>query len=177
MRITIGLLALTALAACGGTKSANDSANGAAPANATAAADAANTAAGAPADNSASANLAAGGSPITPRPVLVGIDAELDKCPSLGRFSGTRPITVRAAPNAAAGDAGTLNRPAHVAICDQDDRSQPQAGWYAIVYPATGEELDGCGLGGTSAGNGGVAYAGPCRSGWVRSTDIEVIAG
>lgn len=170
MRITIGLLALTALTACGGDKGANNSANASAAANAA-------TPATAPANTSASANLAAGGSPITPRPVMVGIDAELDKCPSLGRFSGTRPIYVRTAPNVAAGDSGTLNRPVNVAICDQDDRSQPQAGWYAIVYPATGEELDGCGLDGASAGNGGVAYSGPCMSGWVRSTDIEVIAG
>lgn len=171
MRITIGLVALTALAACGGNKGTNNSAASAAT---NAVAPAAPTA---PASNSASANLAAGGSPITPRPVLVGVDAELDKCPSTGRANATRPITVRTAPNAAAGEADTLARATNIAICDQDDRANPQAGWYAIVYPAAGSELDGCGLGGASAGNGGAAYAGPCRSGWVRATDIEVIAG
>lgn len=173
MRITISLLALTALAACGGNKAANNSAaNVASPANATAPATAP-----APASESASANLAATGSPLTPRPVLVGVDAELDKCPSTGRSNATRAVIVRTAPNPAAGEADRITRVVNIAICDQDDRNDPQASWYAIVYPETGSELGGCGLGGTSAGNGGAAYAGPCKSGWVRSTDIEVIAG
>ncbi len=172
MRITIGLTALAALAACGGDKATgNAAANAVAPANSAAA-----PAAG-PANSSAAANLAAGGSAISPRPVMVGVDAELDKCPSTGRVNGTRAVTVRAAPNPAAGDTDRINRVVNVAICDQDRRNDPQAGWYAIVYPPPGDELGGCGLDGASAGNGGVAYAGPCKSGWVRSTDIEVIAG
>jgi len=173
MRITISLLALTALAACGGNKATNTSAaNMTAPANA-----AVPAAAPAPANDSAAANLAAGGSAITPRPVMVGVDGELDKCPSTGRSSATRALAVRTAPNPAAGEADRITRVTNIAICDQDNRNDPQAGWYAIVYPATGDELGGCDLGGASAGNGGVAYSGPCKSGWVRSTDIEVIAG
>lgn len=173
MRITISLLALTALAACGGTKAANNSsADATAPANV-----AASSAAPAPSNGSVSANLAAGGSPISPRPVMVGVDAELDKCPSMGRSSATRALVVRTAPHPSAGEAERVSRVTDIAICDQDERNDPQASWYAIVYPATGDDLGGCGLGGTSAGNGGVAYSGPCKSGWVRSTDIEVIAG
>lgn len=173
MRITISLLALTALAACGGNKGANtNNSVGASTANATAPA-----APPAPANESASANLAAGGSAITPRPVMIGIDAELDVCPSTGRSNATRPVTVRTAPNPAAGEADRITRAVNIAICDQDDRSNPQAGWYAIVYSTTGDDTRECGLNGAAAGNGGVAYNGPCKSGWVRSTDIEVIAG
>lgn len=171
MRITLSLAAMAALAACGGNKATNNSASN------LAANSAAPVAPATPASETAAANLAAGGSAITPRPVMVGVDGELDKCPSLGRSNPARPIVVRAAPNPAAGEADTINRVTNIAICDQDDRTDPQAGWYAIVYPATGEELDGCGLGGASAGNGGATYSGPCKSGWVRSTDIEVIAG
>ena len=173
MRLTIGLLALTALAACGANKSTNN-----ASANAATNGAAANAVAPAPAPaaNGAAANVASGGSPITPRPVLVGVDPELDKCPSTGRSSPTRPLVVRTAPNAAAAEADTITRALNISICDTDDRENPQANWFAIVYPAGGDQQD-CGLDAIPASPGGAPYTGPCKSGWVRATDIEVIAG
>lgn len=171
MRFMIGLAALAALTACGGNKGNNaGAANAANGANAANAAAPANTA-------TPAANVADGAASAQPRPVLTGVDAEIDPCPSTARSIPARNVVVRAAPDASAPEVGRLDGPAAIAICDQDDRTNPQAEWYGVIYAADTDALRACGIPDTSAGNGGAPYTGTCRSGWVRASDVEVVAG
>ena len=100
--------------------------------------------------------------------VWVGDVAGLDACGASGRVIGSSMQPVFAAPRPDAAQSDRLPAGRWVWLCDAvEDR------WHGIVYPADPDQ------------DGGVSvpvarhqpYAGPCRSGWVRATDVALMAG
>ncbi len=165
MRITISLVALAALAACGGNKGANNSAN--------ASANVSTSNAAAPANSAAAANMGVpAATAIAARAVRIGIDGEhgMDACHTNGRLRGTGEIAIREAPDAGArandqGENGLI-----VDICET---SVP--GWVGVVWKGEGDPEHDCGTGANLPGPKN--YDGPCRSGWVPEANVEVTAG
>lgn len=163
MRITIGLVALATLAACGGNKGANSSANTANT----------STNATAPANSAAATNMGVpAATAIAARPVRIGIDGAqgMDACHTNGRLSGQDTIGILDAPNADArrtdgGEPGLI-----VEICET-----AVPGWVGIVWKGEGDPEHDCGTGANLPGPKN--YDGPCRSGWVPEQNVEVTAG
>lgn len=108
-----------------------------------------------------------------PRIGLAGDD--LDACLSVGEVTGLNPrgdnfLAVRAEPRAKAREKDRLGPGRLVWLCDE------AGDWIGIVYGE--DDRDGpadCGVGTPSATVR--PYAGPCRSGWVHSRYVTVIAG
>jgi hypothetical protein len=108
-----------------------------------------------------------------PRVGLAGDD--LDACLSVGQVTGLNPrgdnfLSVRAEPRAGAAEKDRLGPGREVWLCDEAGE------WLGVVYD--GDPADGpgeCGVGTPVA----IAqpYSGPCRSGWVHSRYVTVIAG
>lgn len=100
--------------------------------------------------------------------VWVGDVAGLDACGASGRVIGSSMQPVFAAPRPDAAQSNRLPAGRWVWLCDA-----VEDGWHGIVYPADQDQ------------DGGVSvpvarhqrYAGPCRSGWVRATDVAMMAG
>jgi hypothetical protein len=121
--------------------------------------------------------LLVGAAPATsPRPVMVGgAGPDLDACLSTGEVTGLNPggdnfLAVRAAPSASAPMLARLGPRHPVWICDE-----AAGGWAGILYqPNPRGELE-CGVG--SPVPRVQPYRGPCRSGWVASRYITVVAG
>jgi hypothetical protein len=110
------------------------------------------------------------------QPVMIGrAGDDLDACLSTGEVTGLNPdgdnfLAVRAAPRASAPMLARLGPRHPVWICDE-----AAGGWIGILYqPNPGGELD-CGVG--SPVPRVQPYRGPCRSGWVASRYIAVVAG
>lgn len=109
------------------------------------------------------------------RPVRIGeLGPNFAACSAAGttrNLKAGEALPVRSAPFENAGEAGSVPALARFFICT---RSHDQK-WFGIVY---GED-------GSLAGQCGVAepvtrrrdYDGPCRSGWVQSAFVKVIAG
>lgn len=106
---------------------------------------------------------AAGGSP-----VMIGSEPELDACGSLGAVAATK-LSVRDGPGSAFHRMDSLAKGKTVFVCS----SSPDGEWTGVVY-ADGSEPD-CGV--SSPVPKPQPYAGACRSGWVRSKWITIIAG
>ena len=108
-----------------------------------------------------------------PRIGLAGGD--LDACLSVGEVTGLNPrgdnfLTVRAEPKAGAREKDRLGPGRWVWLCDEAGE------WLGVVYGSDPEDKPAdCGVGTPS--DRVRAYAGPCRSGWVHSRYVEVIAG
>lgn len=114
---------------------------------------------------------------VTPesRPVRVGeLGANFRACSAAGttrNLKAGEALPVRSAPFDNAGETGSVASNARFFICT---RSHDQK-WFGIVFDE----------GGTLAGRCGVSepvgrrrdYEGPCRSGWVQSAFVKVIAG
>ncbi|WP_062117713.1 hypothetical protein [Aureimonas sp. AU40] len=108
-----------------------------------------------------------------PETVEVGGDPELDACASLGRIARLDPkgdnfLSVREGPSSKHRERDRLSTGALVTICDE------RGPWRGIVYPAPGTEAD-CGVSSPQATRS--PYRGPCRSGWVHSRFVDVVAG
>lgn len=106
------------------------------------------------------------------RPVQIGGDGTIDACAGLGqvvqlRAGGDGFLSVRAGPDASRPELDRLGAGARVHLCDED------GAWFGIVY-ADDEGTD-CGVASAVAMRG--PYIGPCRSGWVHSRFVEVVAG
>jgi hypothetical protein len=169
MRIVIGLSALALLAACGGNKAANSSANAAAKAAPT-------TNAVAPANMAAPANSTAPA--VSARAVHVGLYEDLDLCQSQGQSKAGTPLVVRTAPDAAAPVADTINRVTSIEICSNEDATRAEGEWHGVVYSPNAEDTRDCFPGARPPHReGGTPYAGPCKSGWIRAAELEIVAG
>ncbi len=108
-------------------------------------------------------------------PVRVGeLGANFDACATagttrnLGEGGG---LTVKAAPFEAAADTGAIPAGRRFFICT---RSHDQR-WFGVVYDDSGELSAGCGV--SSPVTSRRPYPGPCRSGWVPSAFVKLIAG
>jgi len=168
MRFGISAVAVAAalLVGCGqgsGNKAAPAANNSASPNSAAPAAAPAKGTTGANAAAPSAANAQA-----SARPVRIGLDAELDACPSNGQLSGQDTITIHEAPNADARGVAQGEPGMQVHICET------MPGWYGVVWTGT-TPADDCGVGGhiSTAKN----YDGPCRSGWVPEQNVELTAG
>jgi hypothetical protein len=108
-----------------------------------------------------------------PRIGLAGDD--LDACLSNGRVTGLNPggdnyLAVRALPATTAREKDRLGPGAELWICDE------AGDWMGVVYdPDALEGAGDCGVGTPS--DRVRLYPGPCRSGWVHSRYVVVIAG
>jgi hypothetical protein len=108
-------------------------------------------------------------------PVRIGeLGASFDACGSAGttrNLDAGGGLEVKAAPFDAAAVAGRVPAGARVFICA---RSHDQR-WLGIVYNDAGELSAECGV--SSPVTSRRDYPGPCRSGWVSSAFIKLIAG
>lgn len=106
------------------------------------------------------------------RDVRIGADGpEFDACGGLGRITGPdRVQIVRSAPDDRAGEVSQLDRRSFVWLCEAEGE------WQGIVYPEGDyQDIADCRVSGPVAEPQG--YEGPCRSGWVRARNIELLAG
>jgi hypothetical protein len=115
--------------------------------------------------------------PIVPGavPVRVGeLGPSFDACGAAGttrNLQAGEQLPVRAAPFEASAETGRVLPGARFFICA---RSHDQR-WMGIVYEESGTLSAACGVSSPVAGRGN--YAGPCRSGWVSSAFVKLIAG
>ena len=109
------------------------------------------------------------------KPVIVGAEAELNGCTSIGH--GKVALTVRAAPAPAARVISTLGKTHLVWICEQREGSK----WLGIVYGPAAISHRPTGVPPACGVDAPIAsprpYRGRCRSGWVRSAAVVTIAG
>jgi len=108
-------------------------------------------------------------------PVRIGeLGPSFEACAAAGTTRHVEPGTalpVRAAPFESAAAAGTIPAGGRFFICS---RSLDQK-WFGIVYDEAGGLAARCGV--SDPVTARRAYDGPCRSGWVASAFVKVIAG
>lgn len=107
-------------------------------------------------------------------PVEVGGSEEWDACGSTGQVRGLKAdgdgfLAVRAGPGADYRMLDKLGNGRLVYLCAS------RGGWTAVVYAPTGADASECGVSWAIAEV--EVYRGPCKSGWVNTTWIEVVAG
>ncbi len=109
------------------------------------------------------------------RPVRIGeLGPNFAACSAAGTTRNLKPgeaLTVRSAPFENAEESGSVAARARFFICA---RSHDQK-WFGIVYDEDGSLADRCGV--TEPATRRRDYDGPCRSGWVQSAFVKVIAG
>lgn len=121
------------------------------------------------------------------RPVRIGLGGpRFDACQGVGRIQGLqgRELDVRISPFDAAEKKDSIKQGQQVWICARSHDQQ----WHGIVYDdgageAGSEESDATGSDGP--GDCGVSspvrskrdYDGPCKSGWVESNYVKLVAG
>jgi hypothetical protein len=108
-------------------------------------------------------------------PVMVGGEAEMDACASIGVVSGFKPggdgfLAVRAGTSASYKLLDKLLEGQHVFICG----SSSDGKWYGVVYSQGSEYVD-CGV--SSPISPAQPYNGLCKSGWVSKHWIKQVAG
>lgn len=112
-------------------------------------------------------------------PVIVGSESELDACMSIGHAIGSN--AVRTAPRAGAAKSGVLSHGHIVWVCDQKGPDGKTSEWYGIVYGPAAKSHAKNGLAPSCGVNQPIksakAYRGPCKSGWVRASQIQMDAG
>jgi hypothetical protein len=114
---------------------------------------------------------------VTPgsRPVRIGeYGANFRACNQAGTTRNLKPgeaLPVRSAPFDNAAGSGSVAPRAHFFICT---RSHDQK-WFGIVHDEDGTLAERCGV--SEPVTGRRDYDGPCRSGWVQSAFVKVIAG
>ncbi|MEA3008685.1 MAG: hypothetical protein QOJ91_377 [Sphingomonadales bacterium] len=114
---------------------------------------------------------------VTPesQPVRIGdYGANFRACGAAGtprNLKAGEALPVRFAPFENAGLTGSVAARAQFFVCT---RSFDQK-WFGIVYDEGGTLAERCGV--SEPVSGPRAYAGPCRSGWVESAFVKVIAG
>jgi hypothetical protein len=111
----------------------------------------------------------------TSRPVRIGeLGANFRACGAAGTTRGLKAgeaLPVRSAPFEYAGETGSVASAAHFFICT---RSHDQK-WFGIVFDEGGTLAERCGV--SEPVTRRRDYDGPCRSGWVQSAFVKVIAG
>ena len=147
------LLLLAALAACGGEPIVTENVTGGAPA------------------------ARAEAEPIAPGavPVRIGeLGPNFAACSAAGtprHIAAGEGLQVRAAPFETAATSGSIPAAARFFVCT---RSHDQR-WFGVVYEEGGTLSPACGVSRPLAARRN--YEGPCRSGWVASAFVKVIAG
>lgn len=116
----------------------------------------------------------AGAAPPRAVPVEVGGSEEWDACGSVGQVRGLKAdgdgfLAVRAGPGVDYPMLDQLGNGRLVYLCGN------QGQWMAVVYADAGSDASVCGV--SSAIAKARVYRGPCKSGWVRTDWIEVVAG
>lgn len=111
----------------------------------------------------------------TVMPVMVGGEADLDACTSVGVVSGLAPrgdgfLAVRTGANARYKLVDKLPEGHYVYMCS----TSADGKWYGIVYAQGNKELD-CGI--STPINPAQPYQGKCKSGWVSGRWIKHMAG
>lgn len=104
-------------------------------------------------------------------PVMVGGEADLDACGASGRVRGLKAdgdnfLAVRTGPGTRYRMVDKLRNGQNVSMCDE------KGDWIGIVYSRKDQR---CGVGTPIARR--QPYRGPCRSGWVHKSFIELMAG
>ncbi|QQP97862.1 hypothetical protein [Lysobacter enzymogenes] len=107
-------------------------------------------------------------------PVEVGGSEEWDACGATGRVRGLKAdgdgfLAVRAGPGADHRMLDKLGNGRLVYLCGN------RGGWTSVVYAPTDADPSVCGV--SSAIAEIEVYRGPCKSGWVNTAWIEVVAG
>ena len=109
------------------------------------------------------------------RPVRIGeLGPNFAACGAAGTTRNLKPgeaLPVRWAPFDNAGESGRVAPGGRFFICA---RSLDQK-WFGIVYDEDGRLAERCGV--TEPATRRSDYDGPCRSGWVQSAFVKVIAG
>lgn len=121
------------------------------------------------------------------RPVRIGLGGpRFDACQAVGRIQGLqgRELDVRIAPFDTADKKGSIKQGQQVWICTRSHDQQ----WHGIVYDdgtvessESGEEAQAtigpgeCGV--SSPTRSKRNYDGPCKSGWVESNFVKLVAG
>lgn len=105
-------------------------------------------------------------------PVMVGGEATLDACGTLGAVTGLDPqgdntLTVRNGPGTRYAAIDFLPPDRKVWICDQTGE------WFAVVYAADGQTE--CNVSSPQAER--AVYDGPCSAGWVSGRYVTILAG
>ncbi len=108
-------------------------------------------------------------------PVRIGeLGPNFDACSAAGTTrhlkAGER-LPVRAAPFDTAAEAGSIPSGSRFFICT---RSHDQK-WFGVVFEEGGALAERCGVSGPATARRD--YAGPCRSGWVASAFVRLVAG
>jgi hypothetical protein len=105
------------------------------------------------------------------RPVIIGSEPGLDACLGVDQVGGAKSglISVRAGPGSGFPEIDRLENGQYVYSCDGT------SGWSGIVYLRGKEMTPDCGV--TSPVPTPVPYKGRCKSGWVRTKWLTVIAG
>jgi hypothetical protein len=154
--LAAGLLVAASLAGCGGSDRDGDAARSPVTDTALPAPKAVVSRAAPPAMDSSQVRVTIGG------------EDDLDACGSVAEITG--PVALRRGPGEQFAVVGQLDRGTQVYACD----ISPERRWDGVVVlPA--EEAEDCGV--SSPIPNRRAYAGPCRSGWVRSDSLVVVAG
>jgi hypothetical protein len=108
-------------------------------------------------------------------PVRIGeLGPNFDACATAGTTRRLKPgqsLPVRAAPFETAGEAGAIPAGARFFVCA---RSHDQK-WLGVVFDENGQLGERCGV--SSPVTRRRNYDGPCRSGWVASAFVRLIAG
>ncbi|MGZ8286172.1 MAG: hypothetical protein ACXW27_13515 [Allosphingosinicella sp.] len=129
------------------------------------------------ANRAAADNQAVPEADVTPqsRPVRIGeLGANFRACGAAGTPRSLRTgeaLPVRSSPFENAGESGSVAAGARFFICS---RSHDQK-WFGIVFDEGGALAENCGV--SEPVTRRRDYDGPCRSGWVQSAFVKVIAG
>lgn len=104
-------------------------------------------------------------------PVQTGGEVDMDACGALGEIHGLQSdsLSVRQGPGTNYRRIDSLVNGTTVSLCDG------QGEWSGIVYQRPGDPRADCGTASPQAGRN--AYPGPCRSGWVHSNWVRLVAG
>lgn len=102
------------------------------------------------------------------KPVVVGGDEEMDACTAIAQLKeGLSKTNFLDEPKEGAKSNGELRKNQTVYVC------QENGDWYGIVIPKS--EQQECGV--SSPIKNQKDYLGPCKSGWIKSSELEITAG
>jgi hypothetical protein len=104
-------------------------------------------------------------------PVMIGGEADLDACGAVGTVSGLKPtpgntLAVRSGPGREQDRIDSLPQGTRLWLCDR------QGPWLGVVYGPPGAD---CGV--STPRPVRQPYRGPCSSGWVHESYVELLAG
>lgn len=133
-------------------------------------------------------SLGLGATPLLARlpatPVIVGREAELDACTSIGHVAGLAARTVLPVHSRPAAAARVLDRLPElqlVWICEQRGHNETKPLWLGIIYQRGATLDDNNGVPASCGVDQPIShqrrYRGPCRSGWVPAWRIVFDAG